>query len=159
MRRLPLYFLCGSLPPSFGGLDPNSATCPAARRTFSTPAAKPSSRKTISPQGEVSKRRSKNHPSPTPTTIPPMNSPESLKAFPNPPPPLPFLVSSSPFFDEEFRAARASSSLRRRCSSPSGSCCSAIRTSSRLQPRKYHLEVAGNIVRGPAPVKPRRCAV
>lgn len=49
-----------------------------------TPAAKPSSRKTIKPQGDVPSPLSKAHPSPPPTTTPATNSLDARNAAARP---------------------------------------------------------------------------
>src|SRR5262249_22222222 len=59
-----------------------SRTTPAARITFSTPAAKPSSRNTVSPHGEVPSQRSSSQPIAAPTRTPPTSSVDSRKPRP-----------------------------------------------------------------------------
>src|SRR5260370_41505126 len=62
-----------------GGSNVLLATTPAARITLRTPAAKPRSRNTIIPQGEVPSQRSSSQPMAAPTTTPATNSVESRK--------------------------------------------------------------------------------
>ena len=56
-----------------------SRTTPAARITLSTPAAKPSSKNTMSPQGEMPSQRSSSQPITAPTSTPATSSVESRK--------------------------------------------------------------------------------
>src|ERR1700733_9925914 len=66
------------------GLWPPSAlpaTTPVERITLSTPAAKPSRRKIISPHGAVRNQRSTSQPRPAPTTTPATNSLASRKPW------------------------------------------------------------------------------
>src|SRR5262245_34085004 len=56
-----------------------SRTTPAARITFSTPAAKPSNRNTMSPHGEIPSQRSSNHPIAAPTSTPATSSVDNRK--------------------------------------------------------------------------------
>src|SRR5262249_54818512 len=62
-----------------GGSNVLLATTPAARITLRTPAAKPRSRNTIIPQGEIPSQRSRSQPIAAPTTTPATNSVESRK--------------------------------------------------------------------------------
>ena len=61
-----------------------SRTTPAARITLRTPAAKPSSRNTISPHGEIPSQRSSSQPISAPTRTPATSSVESRKPRANP---------------------------------------------------------------------------
>src|SRR6266853_228980 len=71
-----------------------SGATPADLITLITPAAKPSRKNTMSPQGDVDSKRSKPQPITAPTTTPAINSEESRKpraiaealAAPSPPP-------------------------------------------------------------------------
>jgi hypothetical protein len=54
-------------------------TTPADRITLRTPAAKPSSKKTIIPHGEIPNQRSINQPTAAPTKTPATSSVESRK--------------------------------------------------------------------------------
>ena len=56
-----------------------SRTTPAARITLRTPAAKPSSKNTISPHGEIPSQRSSSQPIIAPTTTPATSSVDSRK--------------------------------------------------------------------------------
>src|SRR5215468_520988 len=56
-----------------------SRTTPAARITLSTPAAKPSNKKTMSPHGEIPSHRSSSQPISAPTSTPATSSVDSRK--------------------------------------------------------------------------------
>src|SRR5262249_4369860 len=62
----------------FGSSGPLETT-PAARITLSMPAAKPRSRNTISPQGEIPSKKSSTQPNAAPTRTPATSSVESRK--------------------------------------------------------------------------------
>src|SRR4029079_4063866 len=60
-----------------GGSNVLVGTTPAARITLRTPAAKPSSKNTIIPHGEIPSQRSISHPTAAPTRTPATSSVES----------------------------------------------------------------------------------
>src|ERR1700719_4680973 len=71
--------------PSGGAPGSRSGATPAARITFTTPAAKPSNKNTISPHGEIPSMRSSAQPTAAPTRTPATSSLESRnpRAYPD----------------------------------------------------------------------------
>src|SRR5262249_56443830 len=70
-------------PPGGGRYLPDGSsvfgrTTPAARITLRTPAVKPSSKKTIIPNGDDPSQRSRSQPIPAPTRTPAMSSADNL---------------------------------------------------------------------------------